>query len=205
MARCADRLPGRLKNHFDKGQARKHWHAASRTTQSFDEFVADPAVEQVHFIGKDIVYFHTLFWPAMLQFSGRKTPSQVNVHGFITVNSGEKMSKSRGTGIDPLKYLSLGMNPEWLRYYIAAKLNGKVEDVDFNARRLHGARQRRPDRQVREHREPRGEVRAGRQAGASNDFARLKPAQLRRQTSRRCTRRATTARPCARSWPSPTR
>ncbi len=121
-----------LKNHFDKGQAAQHWHAPSRTAQSFDEFVADPAVEQVHFIGKDIVYFHTLFWPAMLQFSGRKTPSQVNVHGFITV-SGEKMSKSRGTGIDPLKYLSIGMNPEWLRYYIAAKLNAKVEDVDFTA------------------------------------------------------------------------
>ncbi len=120
-----------LKNHFDKGQAADHWHEASRTTQSFDDFVADQAVEQVHFIGKDIVYFHTLFWPAMLQFSGRKTPSQVNVHGFITV-SGEKMSKSRGTGIDPLKYLSIGMNPEWLRYYIAAKLNAKVEDVDFN-------------------------------------------------------------------------
>ena len=120
-----------LKNHFDKGQARDHWHPASRTAQSFHEFVADPAVEQVHFIGKDIVYFHTLFWPAMLQFSGRKTPSQVNVHGFITV-SGEKMSKSRGTGIDPLKYLGIGMNPEWLRYYIAAKLNAKVEDVDFN-------------------------------------------------------------------------
>jgi methionyl-tRNA synthetase len=120
-----------LKNHFDKGQAANHWHEASRTTQSFDDFVADPAVEQVHFIGKDIVYFHTLFWPAMLQFSGRKTPSQVNVHGFITV-SGEKMSKSRGTGIDPLKYLSIGMNPEWMRYYIAAKLNAKVEDVDFN-------------------------------------------------------------------------
>lgn len=120
-----------LKNHFDKGQAATHWHEPSRTTQSFDAFVADPAVEQVHFIGKDIVYFHTLFWPAMLEFSGRKTPSQVNVHGFITV-SGEKMSKSRGTGIDPLKYLSIGMNPEWLRYYIAAKLNAKVEDVDFN-------------------------------------------------------------------------
>ncbi|MDM0112908.1 methionine--tRNA ligase [Variovorax sp. J22R133] len=120
-----------LKNHFDKGQAAQHWHEASRTSQSFDDFVADPKVEQVHFIGKDIVYFHTLFWPAMLQFSGRKTPSQVNVHGFITV-SGEKMSKSRGTGIDPLKYLSIGMNPEWLRYYIAAKLNAKVEDVDFN-------------------------------------------------------------------------
>ncbi|MDM0068511.1 methionine--tRNA ligase [Variovorax sp. J31P207] len=120
-----------LKNHFDKGQAANHWHEPSRTVQSFDDFVADPAVEQVHFIGKDIVYFHTLFWPAMLQFSGRKTPSQVNVHGFITV-SGEKMSKSRGTGIDPLKYLSIGMNPEWMRYYIAAKLNAKVEDVDFN-------------------------------------------------------------------------
>lgn len=120
-----------LKNHFDKGQAANHWHEPSRTLLSFDDFVADPAVEQVHFIGKDIVYFHTLFWPAMLQFSGRKTPSQVNVHGFITV-SGEKMSKSRGTGIDPLKYLSIGMNPEWLRYYIAAKLNAKVEDVDFN-------------------------------------------------------------------------
>jgi methionyl-tRNA synthetase len=120
-----------LKNHFDKGQAKSHWHAASRTDANFEQFIADPAVEQVHFIGKDIVYFHTLFWPAMLQFSGRKTPNQVNVHGFITV-SGEKMSKSRGTGIDPLKYLSLGMNPEWLRYYIAAKLNARVEDVDFN-------------------------------------------------------------------------
>jgi methionyl-tRNA synthetase len=89
-------------------------------------------IEMVHFIGKDIIYFHTLFWPAMLQFSGLyKTPDQVNVHGFIGV-SGEKMSKSRGTGIDPLRYLKLGMNPEWLRYYIAAKLNGNVEDLDFN-------------------------------------------------------------------------
>lgn len=121
-----------LKNHFDKKQAANHWHVPSRTEQSFEEFMADPQVEQVHFIGKDIVYFHSLFWPAMLQFSGRKVPSQVNVHGFITV-SGEKMSKSRGTGIDPLKYLAIGMNPEWLRYYIAAKLNPKVEDVDFTA------------------------------------------------------------------------
>ena len=99
---------------------------------NYDRYIADPAVEQVHFIGKDITYFHTLFWPAMLHFSGRKTPSQVNVHGFITVNGGEKMSKSRGTGIDPLKYLKLGMNPEWLRYYLAAKLNSRNEDVDFN-------------------------------------------------------------------------
>jgi len=120
-----------LKNHFDKGQAAQHWHTPSRTAQSFDEFVADSAVEQVHFIGKDITYFHTLFWPAMLHFSGRKTPAHVFVHGFITV-SGEKMSKSRGTGIDPMRYLRLGLNPEWLRYYLAAKLNPHVEDVDFN-------------------------------------------------------------------------
>ncbi|MGH8817161.1 MAG: methionine--tRNA ligase [Achromobacter pestifer] len=87
--------------------------------------------EQVHFIGKDIVYFHALFWPAMLKFAGRKTPDAVNVHGFITV-SGEKMSKSRGTGISPLRYLEIGMNAEWMRYYIAAKLNARVEDMDFN-------------------------------------------------------------------------
>jgi methionyl-tRNA synthetase len=116
-----------LKSYFDQGGPR----AKYGDTRSFEEFIADPQVEQYHFIGKDITYFHTLFWPAMLHFSGRKTPTNVFVHGFITV-SGEKMSKSRGTGIDPLKYLSLGMNPEWLRYYIAAKLNARVEDVDFN-------------------------------------------------------------------------
>jgi methionyl-tRNA synthetase len=91
----------------------------------------DAQVEQVHFIGKDIVYFHTLFFPAMLHFSGRKSPSAINVHGFMTV-SGEKMSKSRGTGLSPQRYLELGLNPEWLRYYLAAKLNARVEDVDFN-------------------------------------------------------------------------
>ncbi len=100
---------------------------------SYADYMADPALEQYHFIGKDIVTFHTLFWPAMLQFSGRKTPNNIFVHGFLTVNNGEKMSKSRGTGLDPLKYLSLGMNPEWLRYYLAAKLNAKNEDIDFNA------------------------------------------------------------------------
>jgi methionyl-tRNA synthetase len=97
----------------------------------FDALLADPVTEQVHFIGKDIIYFHTLFWPAMLKYSGYKVPDNVFVHGFITV-SGEKMSKSRGTGISPLRYLEIGMNPEWLRYYIAAKLNANVEDVDFN-------------------------------------------------------------------------
>ncbi len=100
--------------------------------ENFDIYMADPALEQIHFIGKDIVNFHTLFWPAMLKFSGRKTPNKVFVHGFLTVNNGEKMSKSRGTGLDPLKYLSLGMNPEWLRYYLANKLNARNEDIDFN-------------------------------------------------------------------------
>ena len=101
--------------------------------EDFDAYMAQPGLEQHHFIGKDIVTFHTLFWPAMLKFSGRKTPDKIHVHGFLTVNNGEKMSKSRGTGLDPLKYLSLGMNPEWLRYYLAAKLNAKNEDIDFNA------------------------------------------------------------------------
>ncbi|MFN0299359.1 MAG: methionine--tRNA ligase [Burkholderiales bacterium] len=114
-----------LKNYFDLGKAR------SQTIQTFEQFMADPAVEQIHFIGKDIIYFHTLFWPATLKFAGYKIPNNVFVHGFITV-SGAKMSKSRGTGISPKRYLELGMNPEWLRYYIAAKLNSHVEDVDFN-------------------------------------------------------------------------
>ncbi len=101
--------------------------------ENFEAYMAQDGLEQHHFIGKDIVTFHTLFWPAMLKFSGRKTPDKIHVHGFLTVNNGEKMSKSRGTGLDPLKYLSLGMNPEWLRYYLAAKLNAKNEDIDFNA------------------------------------------------------------------------
>jgi len=101
--------------------------------ENFDAYMANPDLEQYHFIGKDIVTFHTLFWPAMLKFSGRKTPDNVFVHGFLTVNNGEKMSKSRGTGLDPLKYLKLGMNPEWLRYYLAAKLSARNEDIDFNA------------------------------------------------------------------------
>lgn len=103
----------------------------ARRGLDMDALLANPAVEQVHFIGKDITTFHTLFWPAMLHFSGRKVPDRVFVHGFITV-SGEKMSKSRGTGISPLRYLELGMHPEWLRYYLAAKLNARVEDIDFN-------------------------------------------------------------------------
>ena len=106
-------------------------HCARRGLD-FESFIKpDADIEQVHFIGKDIIYFHTLFWPATLKFAGYKVPDRIHVHGFITV-SGEKMSKSRGTGISPLRYLELGMNPEWMRYYLAAKLNSRVEDIDFN-------------------------------------------------------------------------
>ena len=107
-------------------------HLAARGID-FAAFLADPHVEQIHFIGKDIIYFHTLFWPAMLEFAGApyKVPDQVYVHGFIQV-SGEKMSKSRGTGVSPERYLDVGLDPEWLRYYLAAKLNARVEDLDFN-------------------------------------------------------------------------
>jgi methionyl-tRNA synthetase len=98
----------------------------------FEAILRDPNTEQYHFIGKDIIYFHTLFWPAMLHFAGApfRVPDHVYAHGFMTVN-GEKMSKSRGTGISPLLYLQLGMDAEWLRYYLAAKMSSKVEDVDF--------------------------------------------------------------------------
>ncbi|HEX4780114.1 MAG TPA: methionine--tRNA ligase [Usitatibacter sp.] len=99
--------------------------------QDFDKYLADPKVEQMHFIGKDIIYFHTLFWPAMLHFSGRKVPDNVYVHGFLQL-SGEKMSKSRGISVSPQRYIDLGLNPEWVRYYFAAKLNARVEDLDFN-------------------------------------------------------------------------
>jgi methionyl-tRNA synthetase len=145
-----------LKNYFEKQGI------------DYEAFLNDPGAEQVHFIGKDIVSFHLLFWPAMLNFSGHPIIDKlkVNVHGHLTVNN-EKMSKSRGTGISPLRYLELGMNPEWLRYYLAFKLNAKVEDLDFTAR-FRRPREQRPDRQIRQHRQPlrrlhRQEVR--RQAG----------------------------------------
>ena len=99
--------------------------------QDMDTYLANPQVEQVHFIGKDIVTFHTLFWPAMLKFSGRKVPDHVHVHGFITVG-GDKMGKSRGNGISPDTYLAAGLNAQWLRYYIAAKLSARVDDIEFN-------------------------------------------------------------------------
>ena len=98
----------------------------------FDEyFKADSQTEMYHFIGKDILYFHALFWPAMLHFSGHRAPTGVYAHGFLTVD-GQKMSKSRGTFITAQSYLEQGLNPEWMRYYIAAKLNSKIEDIDLN-------------------------------------------------------------------------
>ena len=106
--------------------------ATKELTPDWEKYWKSEDTKMVHFIGKDIIYFHTLFWPAMLHFSGKpfRVPDHVNVHGFMTVN-GQKMSKSRGTGISPLQYLELGMNAEWLRYYLAAKMNSRVEDVDF--------------------------------------------------------------------------
>ena len=98
-----------LKSYFDSGKARQNGES-----RSFREFLDAKDTEQIHFIGKDIISFHVLLWPAMLHFAKQKMPDNVYVHGFLTL-SGDKMSKSRGTGLNPLKYLELGMNPEWLR------------------------------------------------------------------------------------------
>ena len=104
----------------------------SKSGLDFDEYWnKDSSTELYHFIGKDILYFHALFWPATLEYSGYRTPTQIFAHGFLTVN-GEKMSKSRGTFITARSYLDHIKNPEYLRYYYAAKLNGSMEDVDLN-------------------------------------------------------------------------
>ena len=198
-----------LKKHFDSGAARRAYPDETRT---FEQFVASPDVEQYHFIGKDIVYFHTLFWPAMLRFSERKTPTNVFVHGFLVMASGEKMSKSRGTGMSPQRYLELGMSPEWLRYYIAAKLNDRVEDLEFNPDDFVARVNSDLVGQVREHREPRGAVPAAqlrRQAAAGRSRASpsgglTRPTMPRPRSARRSTI-ASTAVPCARRWSSPTR
>lgn len=110
--------------------ALKKW--CSEHERAFEDFVGpDSNVEQIHFIGKDILYFHTLFWPAMLVFSGHRAPTHVFAHGFLTVD-GAKMSKSRGTFITAQSYIEQGLNPDWLRYYFASKLNGSMEDLDLN-------------------------------------------------------------------------
>ena len=91
----------------------------------------DAKTELIHFIGKDILYFHALFWPAMLHEGGFRVPTRICAHGFLTVD-GAKMSKSRGTFITAESYLQQKLNPEWLRYYFASKLNGTMEDIDLN-------------------------------------------------------------------------
>ena len=131
-------------------------HLAKEGTD-FAQFLQSPDVDQYHFIGKDIVYFHTLFWPAMLKFAGApyKVPDNVFVP-WIPDGARREMSKSRGTGISPDLYLDLGLNAEWLRYYIATKLNAKVEDIDFNPDDFIARVNSDLDRQVRQHREPGG-------------------------------------------------
>ncbi|HWS13032.1 MAG TPA: methionine--tRNA ligase [Rhodocyclaceae bacterium] len=112
-------------------------HLAARTPgidlAAFTEAAAAEAAgtEMFHFIGKDILYFHALFWPAMLEHAGYRTPTRIFAHGFLTVD-GQKMSKSRGTFITAESYLAQGLNPEWLRYYYAAKLGNTMEDIDLN-------------------------------------------------------------------------
>lgn len=102
-----------------------------REAMDFDQFWSkDSEAELYHFVGKDILYFHTLFWPALLHGAGFRTPTAVFTHGFLTIN-GQKMSKSRGTFITARDYLT-HLDPDYLRYYFAAKLNNRVEDLDFN-------------------------------------------------------------------------
>ena len=98
----------------------------------FEGFLSpDTETEMYHFIGKDILYFHGLFWPAMLEGAGMRTPTRLFAHGFLSVN-GAKMSKSKGTFITAASYLKLGLDPEWLRYYFASKLSDRIEDIDLN-------------------------------------------------------------------------
>ncbi len=107
-------------------------HLFDRIGEDFGAYWGkDSEAELYHFIGKDILYFHALFWPAILEYSGHRTPTAINVNGFLTVD-GQKMSKSRGTFITARSYLDVGLNPEWLRYYYAAKLGGGIEDADLS-------------------------------------------------------------------------
>jgi methionyl-tRNA synthetase len=103
----------------------------ARTGLKFDDFLAaDSRAELHHFIGKDILYFHTLFWPAVLEGAGLRRPTSVHAHGFVTIN-GQKMSKSRGTFITARRYLD-SFKAEYLRYYFAAKLGPGIDDIDMN-------------------------------------------------------------------------
>jgi len=131
------RIPGEQDKYFyvwldaPIGYLASFKNLCDRTGTDFDEFLdADSDAEMYHFIGKDILYFHALFWPAMLSGAGFRAPSGVYAHGFLTVN-GQKMSKSRGTFIMARTYLD-HLNPEYLRYYFAAKLNDRIEDLDLS-------------------------------------------------------------------------
>lgn len=106
-------------------------HYCEQEGLDFNQLWNSPDTEIYHFIGKDILYFHALFWPAVLHDAAYRTPSGLFVHGFLTVN-GEKMSKSRGTFITAKTYLESGLNPEFFRYYIASKLNSRIEDFDLS-------------------------------------------------------------------------
>ena len=106
----------------------KQW--CRRLGEDFDQWWRSPETEVHHFIGKDITYFHTLFWPAMLKIAGFSLPTKVHIHGFLTVN-GEKMSKSKGTFIRASTYLE-HLDPSYLRYYYASKLTARVDDLDLN-------------------------------------------------------------------------
>jgi len=111
-----------FKNYCDQEQ--KKGRVIDFTAFTDEAKATTEKTEMVHFIGKDILYFHALFWPAMLQHAGYRTPTKLAVNGFLTVN-GEKMSKSRGTFINAESYLKIGLNPEWLRYYFAANRMGR--------------------------------------------------------------------------------
>ena len=170
-------------------------------------FGADSDAELYHFIGKDILYFHALFWPAVLLGAGMRTPSGVFVHGFLTVD-GQKMSKSKGTFITAADYLAAGLDPEYLRYYYAAKLGsgpGRHRPATGGLRR---ADQFRPGGQAGEHRQPLRQLRAARVRQSSSARAcTTRPctrnSPLKESGSASSTSRARTARPCGRSWPWP--
>ena len=106
------------------------WNWCKQNGCELKDYWQDPNTENYHFIGKDIVYFHCLFWPAMLKTAGYNLPREVFVHGMLTVN-GEKMSKSKGTSVTARKYLE-HLDPMYLRYYYACKINGNLHDVDLN-------------------------------------------------------------------------
>ena len=113
------------------GYIASHKNYCEKNNKNFDEYwKSDSNCELYHFIGKDIAYFHALFWPAMLEGSGFRKPNAVYCHGFLTIN-GEKMSKSRGTFFNARTYLN-HLNPEYLRYYFASRLADKIEDIDLN-------------------------------------------------------------------------